>query len=135
MANQIFVNFPVKDLKKSIEYFKQLGYTFNPMFTDENATCMIIDENIFAMLLTEKRFSHFTKKPIADAFNTTEVLVALSLNSNEEVDAIVNKGLKAGGKEPRPAEDMGFMYNRALEDIDGHIWEYFYMEVTKFPQQ
>jgi len=135
MANQIFVNFPVKDLTKSIEYFKQLGYTFNPQFTDENATCMLIGENIFAMLLTHKRYSDFTTKTIADAFKTNEVMIALSLNSNEEVDAIMNKGLKAGGKEPRPVQDLGFMYNRALEDLDGHIWEYFYMDMSKFPQQ
>lgn len=135
MANQIFVNFPVKDLNKSIEYFKQLGYTFNPQFTDENATCMLIGENIFAMLLTHKRYSDFTTKTIADAFKTNEVMIALSLNSNAEVDAIMEKGLKAGGNEPRKAEDLGFMYNRALEDLDGHIWEYFYMDLSKFPKQ
>lgn len=135
MANQIFINFPVKDLNKSIEYFKQLGYTFNPQFTDANATCMLIGENMFAMLLTHKRWSDFTKKPIVDAHKSLEVMVALSLNSNAEVDAMMDKGLKAGGKEPRPTEDLGFMYNRALEDIDGHTWEYFYMDMSKFPQQ
>lgn len=135
MANQIFVNFPVKDLNKSIEYFKQLGYTFNPQFTDETATCMIIGENIFAMLLTYTKWGTFTQKQIVDATKSNEVMIALSLNNNDEVDAMIDKGLKAGGKEPRPIEDYGFMYSRALEDIDGHTWEYFYMDMSKFPQQ
>jgi predicted lactoylglutathione lyase len=135
MANQIFVNLPVKDLNRSIEYYKQLGYSFNPQFTDENATCMLVGENIFAMLLNHKRFSDFTEKPIADAHKTIQVMIALSLNSNAEVDSIMEKGIKAGGKEPRPVQDLGFMYNRALEDIDGHTWEYFFMDMSKFPQQ
>ncbi len=133
-AKQIFVNFPVKDLKKSIEFFTKLGFAFNPKFTNENATCMIVGENIFAMLLVEKYFKTFTPKQVSDAHNTTEVILALQFDSRDEVDTVLKKGLAAGGKEPRPTQDLGFMYNRALEDLDGHIWEIFFMDMIKMPQ-
>jgi len=133
-AKQIFVNLPVKDLDKSIEFFKHMGYTFNPQFTDETATCMVIDENIFAMLITHKRFKDFTKKEIADAHKTTEVLICLSCDSKEQVDAMVSSAIGAGGKEHRETEDYGWMYNRSIEDLDGHVWEYAWMDMNKFPQ-
>jgi predicted lactoylglutathione lyase len=133
MNKQIFVNLPVKDLQKSIDFFTKLGYTFNPQFTDENATCMIIGENIFAMLLTETFFKRFTKKEIADAHKTTESLVALSLESRAAVDEMVQKAVAAGGTIYRESEDHGWMYGHSFEDLDGHQWELLYMDETKVP--
>lgn len=135
MAKQIFVNLPVKDLKKTVEFFTKLGFKFNPKFTNENATCMIIGENIFAMLLVEKFFKTFIKKEISDAKKTTEVLVALSLESREEVDQMMKNAVKAGGNEPRPVQDYGWMYSRAFEDLDGHIWEVGFMDESKLPKK
>jgi predicted lactoylglutathione lyase len=128
MAKQIFVNLPVKDLKKSIDFFTKVGYTFNPQFTDDNATCMIIGENIFAMLLVEKFFKTFTTKEIADATKQTEVLIALSYDSKEKVDEVVSKAVAAGGTTPTPVKDYGFMYQHSFQDLDGHVWEIFYMD-------
>ena len=133
MAKQIFVNLPVKDLNKTIEFFTKLGFKFNPQFTDENATCMIIGENIFAMLLVEKFFKSFIKKEIADAKKSTEVLLALHVDSRKEVDEMMTKAIKAGGKEPREPQDHGWMYGRSFEDINGHIWEVFHMDMGKMP--
>ncbi len=131
---QIFVNLPVKDLNKTIEFFTKLGFKFNPKFTDKNATCMIIGENIFAMLLVEKFFKTFIKKEIADARKTTEVLNAIAVESRNKVDEIISRAKKAGGKEPREAQDHGWMYGRSFEDLDGHIWEIFYMDESKMPR-
>ena len=127
MSTQIFVNLPVKELGRAVAFFTQLGYSFNPQFTDENATCMIIGETIYAMLLVEPYFKSFTPKPVADAKKTTEVIVALSLESRAAVDAIVNKALAAGAKRYAEPKDHGFMYQWGFEDLDGHIWEYFWM--------
>jgi len=132
---QIFVNLPVKDLNRTVEFFTKLGFTFNPDFTDENATCMIIGENIFAMLLTERYFSTFTKKPLADAKTSTEVINAFSLGSRQEVDNITEKAIAAGGKQYKEAEDHGWMYGRNFEDLDGHQWEFFFMDMSAMPQQ
>jgi predicted lactoylglutathione lyase len=126
--SKIFVNLPVKDLNRSVEFFTKLGYKFNPQFTDENATCMIIGEDIYAMLLVEKYFQTFTKKKIVDAKTSSEVLTALSLKSREAVDQIVNKALAAGAKRYAEPKDHGFMYQWGFEDLDGHIWEYFWMD-------
>lgn len=131
---QIFVNLPVKDLDKTVEFFTKLGFTFNPDFTDENATCMLIGENIFAMLLTEKYFSTFTKKPLADAKTTTEVINAFSLGSKQEVDDIIEKAIAAGGKQYKETEDHGWMYGRNFEDLDGHQWEFFFMDMSAMPK-
>jgi len=128
MAQQIFVNLPVKDLNKTIEFFTKLGFKFNPQFTDKNATCMIIGKSMFAMLLVEKFFKRFTKKKICDAKKSTEVLIALSVESKGKVDRMVGKALAAGGKEAREPEDHGWMYGRSFEDVDGHIWEIFHMD-------
>lgn len=127
-ADKIFVNLPVKDLKKSVDFFTALGFAFNPQFTDENATCMIINENIYAMLLVEKFFQTFTKKEIADATKSTEVIVALSAKSREQVDETVHKALAAGGKAYNEPVDHGFMYGWSFQDIDGHLWELIYMD-------
>lgn len=133
-VKQIFVNLPVKDLNKSIEFFTKLGFSFNPQFTDENATCMIMGENIFAMLLTEQYFSTFISKGISDAKKTTEVINALAVGSREEVENLINKAFAAGGKQYKDPIDYGWMYNRNFEDLDGHQWEIFYMDMSAMPQ-
>jgi predicted lactoylglutathione lyase len=128
MATKIFVNLPVRDLNKTIEFFTKLGFTFNPQFTDENATCMIVGEDIFVMLLVEKFFKTFTKKEICDTSKNTEVIVALSVEGREKVDQMINKAIEAGGTESREPQDHGWMYGRSFEDINGHIWEIIYMD-------
>ncbi|NJM65581.1 MAG: VOC family protein [Acaryochloris sp. RU_4_1] len=128
MSTQIFVNLPVKDLNKSVEFFTKLGYEFNPQFTDENATCMIVDENIFVMLLVEKYFKTFMPKEICDTTKSAEVLVALSFESRAAVDEIVAKAIAAGGTTYKEPQDLGFMYQHGFQDLDGHIWEIFFME-------
>lgn len=133
--NQIFINLPVKDLNKSIEFFTKMGFTFNAQFTDENATCMIIGENMYAMLLTEKYFSTFITKPIADAKKATEVITALSVSSRDEVESIIEKAFAAGGKQYKDPIDYGWMYNRNFEDLDGHQWEIFYMDMSAMPTE
>jgi len=127
MHDQLFVNLPIKDLPRSVKFFGSLGYTFNPRFTDENATCMILGDNLFAMLLVEPYFQTFIEKDVSDAHRTTEVLLAVPVASREAVDALVEKALAAGAKEPRPARDYGFMYQRSYDDLDGHTWEVFHM--------
>jgi predicted lactoylglutathione lyase len=124
----IFVNLPVKDLNRSKDFFGKLGFTFNPQFTDDNAACMIIGEKIFSMLITEKYFATFTPKAIADATKTSEVLIALSCSSREEVVEMVKKAVAAGGKTYNEAKDHGFMLQHGFEDPDGHIWEVVYMD-------
>jgi len=128
MTKQIFVNLPVKDLSRTVEFFKRLGFTFNPQFTDENATCMIIDDNIFVMLLVEKFFKTFTKKEICDTAKDTEVIIALSTESREKVDEMIQNVFEAGGKESREPQDHGWMYGRSFQDINGHLWEIIYMD-------
>jgi len=135
MPKQIFINLAVKDLNKTIEFFTKLGFTFNPQFTDENATCMIISENIYAMLLVEKFFQTFTKKTIADTKKNIEVINAISVDSKEEVNEILNKAISAGAKEPREPQDHGWMYSRSFEDLDSHIWEIFYMNEAAMPKK
>ena len=127
MHNQIFVNLPVGDLDRSVRFFTALGYTFNPTFTDENATCMVMGENLFAMLLVAPYFETFTGLAPVDAHRQVEVIVAVPLDSREAVDAHLEKVLAAGGTESRPAQDHGFMYLRAYQDLDGHRWEAFHM--------
>lgn len=127
MARQIFVNLPVHDLERSKRFFEQLGFRFDPKFSDEKAACMVVDENIFAMLLVDVFFSTFTRKEVCDATTTTEVLVCLSCESRPQVDELVAKALAAGGTVPRPPEDHGFVYSRGFEDLDGHLWELIWM--------
>ncbi len=128
MTRQIFVNLPVKNLNKSIDFFTRLGFTFNPQFTDENATCMIVSENIFVMLLVDKYFKTFMPKEICDTSKSAEVLVALSFESRAEVDAMVAKAIAAGGSTYKEPNEMGFMYQHGFQDLDGHLWEIFFME-------
>ncbi len=128
MNKNIFVNLPVADLNRSKKFWEDLGYSFNKQFTDETAASLVISDNIYAMLLTYDKAKQFTKKEIADAHKATEVLIALDAESKEEVDQMIDKVIKAGGKEARPTEDHGFMYGRSFEDPDGHIWEIFWMD-------
>jgi predicted lactoylglutathione lyase len=135
MAKQIFVNLPVKNLQKSIEFFTHLGYKFNPQFTDDKATCMIVGDNIFVMLLVEERFKAFTKKAISDAHKNTEVILALDADNRESVDTMVRKAVEAGGYTYAEPQDHGWMYQHSFADLDGHQWEILYMDISKFPQQ
>jgi len=128
MTTQIFVNLPVKDLSRTVEFFKKLGFAFDAQFTDENATCMIINDNIFVMLLVEKFFKSFTKKEICDTTKHTEVIIALSTDSRENVDEMMQSVFQAGGKESREPQDHGWMYGRSFQDINGHLWEIIYMD-------
>jgi uncharacterized protein len=126
MSTKIFVNLAVKDLDRSKALFDRLGFTFNPQFTDETAACMVIAEDICAMLVTHPKFKEFTKKDIVDAHNATEVLTCLSFDSKDEVNKIVDTA--AGGTEAREPMDYGFMYGRSFNDLDGHIWEIIWMD-------
>ena len=131
MATQprkIFVNLPVKDLDKSMAFFKALGFTFNAQFTDETAASMVISDDIYVMLLTHEKFKQFTPKAIADTATTSEVLTALSADSKDEVNKMVDAALKAGGQKLREPQDYGFMYERSFQDLDGHIWEIIWMD-------
>lgn len=129
MSKLIFVNLPVADLDAARAFYEAIGFTNNPQFTDETAACMVWSDVIHVMLLTHDKFAQFTPKRIADAHATSEVLIALSADSRDEVDELVAGAIAAGGREARPAEDHGWMYGRAFEDPDGHIWEPFWMDV------
>ena len=135
MATKIFINLPVANLKKSMDFYTQIGFSNNPQFTDETAACMVLSEEIFVMLLTHTKFTEFTKKKIADSKTTASVINSLSLENNDDVNTMVSKAIAAGGTEPTEAKDYGFMQQRSFEDLDGHLWEVFYMDITKFPQQ
>ncbi|MDO8266414.1 MAG: VOC family protein [Moraxellaceae bacterium] len=128
MATQIYVNLPVKDLNRSIGFFSSLGYSFNEQFTNENATCMIVSENIYVMLLVEPFFQTFTSKTICDATKQVEVLICLSCESRAAVDDMVAKAEAAGGTVPLPPKDHGFMYEHRYQDLDGHVWELVFMQ-------
>ena len=128
MSTKIFVNLPVKDLQRSIDFYSKLGYAFNPQFTDETATCMIVSDDIYVMLLTYAKFKEFTPKPICDATKSTEVIVCLSCNDRAHVDDLVRKAVAAGGTTHTEPKDYGFMYQHGYQDPDGHIWELVYME-------
>src|SRR5258708_7089507 len=134
MATKIFVNLPVKNLNESIEFFTKLGFSFNPQFTDETATCMIVSDDIFVMLLTYAKFKGFTPKAICDATKSTEVLVCLSCESRERVDEMVHKAVGAGGTTYNEPQDHGFMYGHGFQDLDGHIWELAYMDPNAINQ-
>lgn len=135
MAKQIFINLAVKDVQKSMDFYTALGFTNNPQFSDETAKCMVWSENIFVMIMNHEKFAGFITKPVADTKNNVAALYSLSLNSVDEVNTMMANGLKAGGKEPSEMRDYGFMQQRTLEDFDGHTWEVFYMDVSKFPNQ
>ncbi|MDD2723144.1 MAG: VOC family protein [Methylovulum sp.] len=127
MPKQIFVNLPVKDLNQAKEFFSQLGFAFNPQFTNETAACMVVSDDIFVMLLTEEFFQTFTPKTLCDATTSTEVLMCLSSESREQVDDMVRKAVAAGGSIYNEPQDHGFMYGHGFQDLDSHIWEFFHM--------
>ncbi len=136
MATQIFVNLPVKDLDKSKKFFTDIGFTINPQFTDEKAACVVISEDIYAMILREEFFKTFIpNKEIADSTKSTEVLVALSADSKEKVNELADKALAAGASKLREPDDYGFMYSRSFQDPDGHIWEVVYMDMNAVNEQ
>ena len=128
MKRQIFVNLPIKDMARSQAFFRSLGFEFEPKFTNEQGACMVVSDAIFVMLLVEPFFQGFTVKPVADATKSTEVLIALSCASRNEVDELVRKALAAGGTAPNPKQDHGFMYGHGFTDLDGHVWELVYMD-------
>jgi uncharacterized protein len=128
MTRMIFFNLPVKDLTASVDFFTALGFTFNPQFTDENATCMIINDHAFVMLLVEPFFKTFISKDLADTSKALEALTAVSADSRDDVDAFLSTALAGGATESRDAQDAGFMYSRAFADLDGHVWEVVWMD-------
>lgn len=133
MAKQIFINLAVKDLQKSMDFYTALGFTNNPQFSDEAGKCMVWSDTIFVMLLTHGKFATFATKPIADTKSKLAALYSLSTNSIDEVNSIMAGGLKAGGTEPHDMRDYGFMQQQTIEDMDGHTWEVFCMDMSKFP--
>lgn len=135
MEKQIFINLSVGDLAKSMEFYTALGFDKNPQFSDETGKCMVWSENIFVMLLSHEKFSSFATKPIADTRTNIAGLFSLSMENMEAVNKMMDNGLKAGGIEPTEMKDYGFMQQRTIEDYDGHTWEIFFMDMSKFPQQ
>lgn len=133
MSKQIYVNLSCNDLPKSIEFFTKLGYSFNQQFTDETATCMIISENIFVMLMTQEKFKTFIPNAVSDATKATEVLLCLTADSRAGVDDIIRKAVAGGGKTYSQPQDHGFMYGHGFQDLDGHIWEFVYLDPNAAP--
>ncbi|NHQ85239.1 glyoxalase/bleomycin resistance/extradiol dioxygenase family protein [Iodobacter sp. HSC-16F04] len=127
MSRKIFVNLPVKNLEASLGFFQSLGFSFNPQYSDSSASCMIVSDDIFVMLLNETRFQTFTPKPLCNAHTHTEMLLCLSCDSHNEVDDIVAKAVAAGGHTYNDPQDHGFMYAHGFQDLDGHIWELVFM--------
>ena len=133
MGSKIFINLPIKNLQKSIDFYTKIGFTVNPQFTNEYAACMVINKNMFVMLLTYEHFQNFTKKEIADAKKTTQVLIALEADSKEQVIEIISIAKEAGGEIYIEPSDHGWMYQHSFADLDGHQWELGYMDMSKFP--
>jgi predicted lactoylglutathione lyase len=134
MATKIFVNLPVKDLKKSMAFYAAVGMKNNPQFTDETGACMVISDDIYVMLLTHEKFKQFTPKPISDATKSTEVLVCLSCDSRDDVNDQVSKAIAAGGSAYADPKDYGFMFQHGFQDPDGHIWELIWMDPKAIQQ-
>ena len=133
MAKQIFINLAVKNLQKSMDFYSALGFRNNPQFSDDSGKCMVWSEHIYVMLLSHEKFATFATKSIADTKSKLAGLFSLSTDSLEEVNLMVANGLEAGGTEPNEIRDYGFMQQRTIEDFDGHTWEIFYMDLSKFP--
>ncbi|WP_295116954.1 VOC family protein [uncultured Chitinophaga sp.] len=132
---QVFINLAVKDVEKSMDFYTRIGFSINPQFSDDQTKCMVWSDTIFVMIMSHEKFSSFTKKPLADTKNGIAALFALSAESVDKVNEIVENGLAAGGTEPMPMMDYGFMQLRKIEDFDGHTWEIFFMDMTKIPTQ
>ena len=133
MAKKIFINLPVSDLKKEMEFYTKIGFTNNPTFTDDTAACMVLSEEIYVMLLTHEKFSQFTTKKIIDSKDSIGVINSISVDSLDEVHAMADAALNAGGSEPSETKDYGFMLQRSFTDLDGNHWEVLYMDMSKFP--
>jgi predicted lactoylglutathione lyase len=135
MARKLFVNLAVSDLDRSVEFFTGLGFTFNPAFTDETATCMVIGEDAYAMLLVEERFKDFALNEPVDANAQTQAILAVTVDSREEVDDLTEKALASGGAPAADPQEMDFMYSRSFRDPDGHHWELFWMDMSQVPHE
>lgn len=135
MAKQIFINLAVKDPQKSMDFYAALGFSNNPQFSDDNGKCMVWSETIYVMIMNHEKFKSFATKPIADTKSALAGLFSLSLDSVDEMNNLMTSGLKAGGIEPHGVRDYGFMQQRTIEDFDGHTWELFYMDMSKFPTE
>ena len=135
MAKQIFINLAVTNLQKSMDFYTALGFTNNPQFSDDTGKCMVWSENIFVMILNHEKFASFATKPIADTKSSVAGLFALSVDSLDEVNSIMENGIKAGGIEPNEMKDYSFMQLRTIEDFDGHTWEVYYMDMSKIPTE
>ena len=133
-SKNIFINLSVKDVQKSTNFFKELGFEFNPQFSDETTSCLIIGDNIFAMIMNEERFNGFSKKEIVDTTSSSEVILTFSAKSRDQVDEMVNKALSSGGKTFSEPIDHGFMYIWGFQDLDGHLWEVTYMDESAMNQ-
>lgn len=131
---QIFINLPVNNAEASMEFYKQMGFTNYPLFTDENQKCMVWSEQIYVMLQSPQIFSSYNKKPVPDIKNNIAATYTLPVESVERVNEIIENGLQAGGKEPVPMLDEGFMQVRAIEDLDGHTWGVIYLDVEAFKE-
>lgn len=131
---QVFINLPVEDVERSMNFYTQLGFTVNPVFTDDEQKCMVWCEQVYVMLMPRARFQSFSHKPLADTKNTASVYFTLPVESLERMNEIIETGLKAGGIEPIPMNDHGFMQLRRIEDFDGHFWDVIYLDMEKFPK-
>ena len=135
MTQQLFVNLPVRDLAKARTFYEAIGAVNNPQFSDDTSACMVLSDTLYVMLLTHAKWAFFTSKPIVDAHQASEVMLALSATDRKAVDAIVEAASANGGKaDANPPQDHGFMYGRSFEDVDGHIWENFFMDMSQMPQ-
>ena len=134
MPSKVFINLPVKDLGRSVEFFTNLGFVFNPQFSDDKAGCMVVSDSIFVMLLTESYFKTFIDTALCDANLQTEVLIALDANSVDEVKEFISKALSLGGRTYAEPKDHGFMYQHSFADLDGHKWELVYMDMNQLSQ-
>lgn len=135
MSTKTFINLPVKDLAKAVEFFTAVGFSFDPQFTDENSTCMVISDDSYVMLLVEPMFQGFTQKAVADTSQSSEVIVGLSADSREQVDGLTGRAVAAGAEELGGPQDDGFMYMRGFSDLDGHQWSFIYMDMSAVQQQ
>ncbi|MFM1998800.1 MAG: hypothetical protein RL204_747 [Bacteroidota bacterium] len=135
MAKQIFINLAVKDVQRSMEFYTALGFTNNPQFSDDSGKCMVWSDSIYLMILSQEKFATFATKPIADTKSNVAALLSLSMDSAEEMNAMMTNGLNAGGIEPTEMKENSFMQHRTIEDFDGHTWEIFFMDMSKFPTQ
>lgn len=133
MTKQVFINLAVTDLQRSMDFYTALGFTNNPQFSDHEGKCMVWSDNIYVMLLSHEKFMSFSTKPIADTKSAVAGLFSLSMESLDEVNRVMDHGLRAGGTEPNEMRDYGFMQQRTIEDFDGHTWEIFFMDFSKIP--